>query len=80
MQVGEHLGVFEVLLVVLEEHFTRVLVQCTLGEWYNQKTLNHFKDVIEGPSSWVPVFFQSVHTYLTFFGDVGMENLSDEVT
>ena len=79
MQVSEHLGMLEVLLVVLQEHFTRILIQCALGEWYNQKTLDHFKDVIEGPCRRIPVFFEGVHTDLAFFGDVGMENLGDEV-
>lgn len=79
MQVGEHFGVFEVLFIVLKEHFACILVQRALREWYDQQTFYHFKDVVEGPGCRVPVFFERVDTYLPFFGDVGMENFRDEV-
>lgn len=39
----------------------------------------YLKDVIEGPCLWVPVFLESVHTDLSLLGDVGMEDLGEEV-
>jgi hypothetical protein len=71
--------VFEVLLVVLQEHFSGILVQSTLSERNDQEALNNFKDVVERPGCGVPIFFESVHTDLAFFGDVRMEYLGDEI-
>lgn len=79
MQVGQHLGMFEVLLIVLEEHLARVLVQRTLGERYDEQAFDDFEDVVEGPGCGVPVFLEGVDADLSFFGDVGMEYFSDEV-
>ena len=79
MQVGDHLGVLEVLLIVLQEHLSGVLVQCALGEGHDEQTFYDFEDVVEGPGCWVPVLLEGVHADLSFFGDVGMEYFGDEV-
>lgn len=48
---------FEVLLVVLEEHLAGVLVEGALGEGHYQQAFDHLEDVVERPGCRVPVLF-----------------------
>jgi hypothetical protein len=79
VEAGEHFGVFEVLIVVVHEHFTCLFVEGGLGEGDDEKAFDDFKDVVEGPVGGVPVLLEGVDANLAFFGDVRMEDFGHEV-
>ena len=80
VQPSDHLGVLEVLLVVLHEHLTRLLVECALGEGDDEETLDHLEYVVEGPGHRIPILLQGINADLSLLGYVGMEDLSYEIT
>ena len=70
---------FAVLLIVIHEHLSCLFIQGTLRKRNDKETLDNLENVIERPSSGIPIFFKSVNANLSFFRDVGMEDLSDEI-
>ena len=70
---------FEVLLIAVHEEFASLLVECTFREGHDQQALHRLQDVVDRPGSRVPVLLQRVNANLALFGDVGMEDLRDEV-
>lgn len=70
---------FEVLLVAVHEEFAGLLVECAFGEGDDEQALHGLQDVVDRPGSGVPVLLERVDANLALFGDVGMEDLGDEV-
>lgn len=70
---------FEVLLVAVHEELAGFLVECAFGEGDDEQALDRLEDVVDGPGSGVPVLLERVDANLALFGDVGMEDLGDEV-
>jgi hypothetical protein len=64
------------LVIVLHELPACLLIQTALREGHNKKTLNDTKDMLEGPTTGVPVPLQSVYAYFTRRGcNIRVENL-----
>jgi len=71
--------VLAILPIVIHEHLSGLLIKCTLGKRNDKQAFDYFEDVIKRPRSRIPIFFESIHTDLTFLRYVGMENFSNKV-